>query len=66
MLGSAQYGYSYMQAAVMACQAAECASANPHAELQAYLNMPLVLVEDIVAWWGVCIQITSCLDCLHC
>ena len=42
-----------MQAAVMARQAAERASANPRAELQAYLDAPLTQVEDIVAWWGV-------------
>ena len=28
------------------------ASANPHMELQVYLDVPLVLVKDIVAWWG--------------
>jgi hypothetical protein len=52
-----------MQAAVMARQAAERASANPRAELQAYLDAPLVPVEDIVGWWGVSIQIASCLHC---
>jgi hypothetical protein len=42
-----------MQAAVMARQEAERASAKPCAELQAYLDVPLTQVEDIVAWWGV-------------
>jgi hypothetical protein len=57
--GSGQYGYSYMQAAVMARQAAERASSNPRAELQGYLDSPLVAVDDIVAWWGVSILIPS-------
>ena len=32
----------------------------------AYLDAPFVPVKDIMAWWGVNIQIASCLDCLHC
>ena len=50
---SSQYGYSYMQAAVLARQAADRASTSPCKELQMYLEVPLVDVEDIMAWWGV-------------
>jgi hypothetical protein len=50
---SRQYGYSYMQAAVLTRQAADRASTSPRKELQMYLEAPLVDVEDIVAWWGV-------------
>jgi hypothetical protein len=54
MLGPGSgYGYSYMQAAVLACQAADRASTSPRKELQMYLEAPLVDVEDIVVWWGV-------------
>jgi hypothetical protein len=42
---SGQYGYSYMQAAVLACQAANRASTSPCEELQMYLEAPLVDVE---------------------
>jgi hypothetical protein len=47
-----------MQAAVMARQAADQAATSTREELRLYLKAPLEQVDDIVAWWGVCVYIT--------
>ena len=51
--GRNQYGYSWMQAAVQARQAADRKKANPREELSMYLSAPLEQVQDVVGWWGV-------------
>jgi hypothetical protein len=53
--GSGHYGFSFMQAAVMARQAADRAATSPRLELRMYLEASLEQVdsEDVVAWWGV-------------
>jgi hypothetical protein len=66
--GSSQYGFSFMQAAVMARQAADRAGTSAREELRMYLDAPLEQVDDVVAWWGVCLfsivlwfSVTNCL-----
>jgi hypothetical protein len=54
MSGKGHYGFSYMQAAVMARQSADRASTSARDELQTYLGASLEQVDDVVAWWGVC------------
>lgn len=49
-LGSAHYGFSFMQAAVMARQAADRATNSTREELCMYLEAPLEQVENVVAW----------------
>lgn len=53
MPASGHYGFSYMQAAVMARQAAEHAARSLQQELQSYLDVPLEAVTNVVEWWGV-------------
>jgi hypothetical protein len=53
-----------MQAAVMARQAADRAGTSAREELRMYLDAPLEQVEDVVAWWGVCIYL-YCALVLH-
>jgi hypothetical protein len=43
-----------MLAAVQERQESDRAQLSPRAELQAYLESPLELTDDIVGWWGVC------------
>jgi hypothetical protein len=52
-VGKIQYGQSWMRATVQAHKAQDRASSNPHEELRLYLEAPLELVDDVVAWWGV-------------
>jgi hypothetical protein len=42
-----------MRATVQAHKAQDRASSNPREELRLYLEAPLELVDDVVAWWGV-------------
>jgi hypothetical protein len=51
--GGSHYGFSFMQAAVMARQEAERAARGPRQELNTYLEAPLQNVEDVLHWWGV-------------
>ncbi|KAG2036130.1 hypothetical protein BDR03DRAFT_983239 [Suillus americanus] len=50
--GQAQYGCSWVLAAVQACQASDRTQLRPCAELMAYLQSPLEQMEDVVGWWG--------------
>ncbi|KAG1767593.1 hypothetical protein EV702DRAFT_1282555 [Suillus placidus] len=50
--GQAQYGCSWVLAAVQARQASDCTQLRPHAKLTAYLQSPLEQMEDVVGWWG--------------
>ena len=50
-----QYGQAFMHATIRSHQESDSAKQDPHQELQAYLNAPVEEVEDVVAWWGVCI-----------
>jgi len=43
-----------MLAAVKERQESDRALLSPRAELQAYLESPLDLTDDVVGWWGVC------------
>jgi len=46
---------SFIIAAVHGGIEKECASCNPHQEIQDYINSPLEIGEcDPVEWWGVC------------
>jgi hypothetical protein len=51
--GQAQYGRSWVLAAVQARQASDHTQLRPRAELTAYLQSPLEQTEDVVGWWGV-------------
>lgn len=55
---SGQYGFLFMQAAVMARQAADQVVTSTHKELCLYLKAPLKQVDDIMAWWGMCLHCT--------
>ena len=47
------YGCAWMLTAVKERQELDRAMLSPSAELQAYLESPLGLTDD-VGWWGVC------------
>jgi hypothetical protein len=51
----AQYGYTWMRAAVKLRQDADRAKRRPREELRAYLSSPLEDTENVVLWWGVSI-----------
>ena len=53
-LSNVQYGHAWMLAAVKEHQALDHVQLSPHAELEAYLESPLEVTDDIVRWWGVC------------
>ena len=42
-----------MRATVQARKAQDRAATNPREELKQYLDSPLEVVDDVVAWWGV-------------
>ena len=49
-----QYGHAWMLATMKERQELDRAQLSPRAELEAYLESPLELTNDIVRWWGVC------------
>ena len=49
------YGSAWMRASMKSRQEADLAAQSPRDELQMYLSSPLEDVEDVVAWWGVCL-----------
>ena len=51
-VGKIQYRQLWMQATVQAHKAQDRASSNPCEELRLYLEAPLELIDDVVAWWG--------------
>lgn len=63
--GQAQYGRSWVLAAVQARQASGRTQLRPHAELTAYLQSPLEQTEDVVGWWGVSLFFLSLRVHLH-
>ena len=54
LTSNAQYGHAWMLAAVKEHQELDHALVSPCAKLQAYLESPLELTDDVVGWWGVC------------
>ena len=48
-----QYGRIWMLAAVKKRQELDRAQQTPRAELQAYIDGPLEITDDVVGWWGV-------------
>jgi len=49
----AQYGHSWMCAAVEAWKAQDHMASHPHKELDQYLASPLEDNDNIVSWWGI-------------
>jgi hypothetical protein len=49
-----QYGHAWMITTMKEHQELDHAQLHPHAKLEAYLESPLELMDDIVRWWGVC------------
>jgi hypothetical protein len=49
----AQYGHSWMCAAVEAWKAQDCMASHPRKELDQYLASPLEDNDSIVSWWGI-------------
>jgi hypothetical protein len=49
----AQYGHSWMRAAVEARKAQDRMASHPRKELDQYLASPLEDIDNIVSWWGV-------------
>ena len=48
-----QYSDSWMRKILQSHQAHDHSTGNPHEELCIYLEGPLAITEDIIAWWGV-------------
>jgi hypothetical protein len=48
-----QYGDSWLRKILQTRQARDRSTGNPHEELRIYLEGPLAITKDIIAWWGV-------------
>jgi hypothetical protein len=55
---------SSLKGTLQGCQESDHALLSPHAELQAYLESPLELTDDVVGWWGVCVSFLIQFDLL--
>jgi hypothetical protein len=51
------YGHNWMQSSVKSCVVNDATTQRPCQELKDYLDALLKDINNVVAWWGVCLII---------